>query len=78
MEKIRISSITKQVFAMGCQETQQVFWICLMLLLSRKGTKEEGLIPQDKRLAWKIRVHGHHQKPSISKPQIHSHGRHVR
>lgn len=29
---------------------------------------EEGFISENKMLVWKNRVHGHHQKPSISKP----------
>lgn len=38
------------------------------LLLSRESTTEEGFIPRNKRLAWKSRVHRHHQKLGISKP----------
>lgn len=38
------------------------------LLLSRESTTEEGFIPWNKSLAWKSRVHGHHQEVGISKP----------
>lgn len=64
VEYFRTAS-TDKVFS---QDSQQVLWIYPHCCFPEKALQHYRFIPQNKRIAWKSRVHGHHQKLGMSKP----------